>query len=45
LHLTQITVKRSWSAPARLHLVPHLSAPMAGLTLPGGTVPHVYMES
>jgi len=31
LHLTEITVKGSWSGPARLHLVPHVSAPVADL--------------
>jgi acetoacetate decarboxylase len=31
LHLTEITVKGSWSGPARLHLVPHANAPVADL--------------
>jgi acetoacetate decarboxylase len=31
LHLTEITVKGSWSGPARLHLVPHVNAPVADL--------------
>ena len=29
--LTDITVKGSWSGPARLHLVPHVNAPVADL--------------
>jgi acetoacetate decarboxylase len=28
-HLTDITVKGSWLGPARLHLVPHVNAPVA----------------
>jgi acetoacetate decarboxylase len=31
LHLTEITVKGPWSGPARLHRVPHVNAPVAGL--------------
>ena len=31
LHLTEVTVKGSWSGPARLHLVPHVNAPVADL--------------
>ena len=31
LHLTEIKVKGSWSGPARLHLVPHVNAPVADL--------------
>jgi acetoacetate decarboxylase len=30
-HLTEITVKGSWTGPARLHLVPHVNAPVADL--------------
>ena len=30
-HLTDIAVKGSWTGPARLHLVPHVSAPVADL--------------
>jgi acetoacetate decarboxylase len=31
LHVTEITVKGSWSGPARLDLVPHVNAPVADL--------------
>jgi acetoacetate decarboxylase len=31
LNITDITVKGSWSGPARLHLVPHVGAPVADL--------------
>jgi acetoacetate decarboxylase len=31
LNLTDINVKGSWSGPARLHLVPHVGAPVADL--------------
>ena len=31
LHITEVTVKGSWSGPARLHLVPHVNAPVADL--------------
>lgn len=31
LNLTDITVKGTWSGPARLHLVPHAGAPVADL--------------
>src|SRR5262249_7289259 len=31
LHITEVTVKGSWSSPARLHLVPHVNAPVADL--------------
>src|SRR6201986_4203633 len=31
LNLTEITVKGSWRGPGRLHLVPHVNAPVAGL--------------
>jgi len=31
LNLTEVTVKGSWSGPARLHLVPHVGAPVADL--------------
>jgi acetoacetate decarboxylase len=31
VNLTDITVKGSWSGPARLHLVPHVNAPVADL--------------
>jgi hypothetical protein len=30
-NLTDITVKGSWLGPARLHLVPHVNAPVADL--------------
>lgn len=30
-HLTEVTVKGSWSGPARLHLAPHFNAPVADL--------------
>ena len=30
-HLTHITVKGSWSGAARLHLIPHVNAPVADL--------------
>jgi acetoacetate decarboxylase len=30
-HLSEITVKGSWTGPARLHLVPHVNAPVADL--------------
>jgi len=30
-NLTEITVKGSWTAPARLHLIPHVNAPVADL--------------
>jgi len=31
LHITEVTIKGSWSGPARLHLVPHVNAPVADL--------------
>jgi acetoacetate decarboxylase len=31
INLTDITVKGSWSGPGRLHLVPHVNAPVADL--------------
>lgn len=31
LHVTEVTVKGSWAGPARLHLVPHVNAPVADL--------------
>ncbi len=31
LNLTEITVKGSWIGPGRLHLVPHVNAPVADL--------------
>jgi acetoacetate decarboxylase len=31
INLTDITVKGSWMGPARLHLVPHVNAPVADL--------------
>jgi acetoacetate decarboxylase len=31
LHLSEIKVKGSWAGPARLHLVPHVNAPVADL--------------
>ena len=30
-NLTEVTVKGSWTGPARLHLVPHVNAPVADL--------------
>jgi acetoacetate decarboxylase len=39
-NLTEITVKGCWSGPARLHLVPHVNAPVADLPvrdIVGGT--------
>jgi len=30
-HLTDIKVKGSWTGPARLHLIPHVNAPVADL--------------
>ncbi|SLN30657.1 acetoacetate decarboxylase [Oceanibacterium hippocampi] len=30
-NLTEVTVKGSWSGPARLHLIPHVNAPVADL--------------
>lgn len=30
-NLTDIAVQGAWSGPARLHLVPHANAPVAGL--------------
>ncbi len=30
-NLTEITVKGSWTGPARLHLIPHVNAPVADL--------------
>jgi acetoacetate decarboxylase len=32
-NLTEVTVRGSWSGPARLHLVPHINAPVADLPL------------
>lgn len=32
-NLTDITVKGSWTGPARLHLVPHVNAPVADLPI------------
>ena len=31
INLTEITVKGSWLGPGRLHLVPHVNAPVADL--------------
>ena len=31
INLTEITVKGSWEGPGRLHLVPHVNAPVADL--------------
>ena len=31
VNLTDIKIKGTWSAPARLHLVPHVNAPVADL--------------
>ena len=39
-NLTDITVKGAWAGPARLHLIPHVNAPVADLPvkkLLGGT--------
>ena len=33
-NLTNITVKGSWGGPARLHLVPHVNAPVVDLPVP-----------
>lgn len=33
LNLTDIAVKGSWSSPARLHLIPHVNAPVADLPI------------
>ncbi|HEX4028064.1 MAG TPA: acetoacetate decarboxylase [Rhizomicrobium sp.] len=33
LNLTEITVKGSWRGPGRLHLVPHVNAPVADLAV------------
>jgi acetoacetate decarboxylase len=30
-NLTDITVKGAWAGPARLHLIPHVNAPVADL--------------
>ena len=30
-NLIDVTVKGAWSSPARLHLVPHVNAPVADL--------------
>jgi acetoacetate decarboxylase len=30
-NLTEVTVKGSWTSPARLHLIPHVNAPVADL--------------
>jgi acetoacetate decarboxylase len=30
-NMTHITVKGSWTGPARLHLIPHVNAPVADL--------------
>lgn len=38
INLTDITVKGSWSGPGRLHLVPHVNAPVADL--PVGKIWH-----
>lgn len=32
-NLTEVAVKGSWSGPARLHLIPHINAPVADLPL------------
>ena len=31
LNITEVTVKGSWTGPARLHLIPHVNAPVADL--------------
>ena len=31
LNITEVTVKGSWAGPARLHLIPHVNAPVADL--------------
>jgi acetoacetate decarboxylase len=33
LNLTDITVKGAWNSPARLHLIPHVNAPVADLPI------------
>ncbi len=30
-NLTEITIKGSWTRPGRLHLIPHVNAPVADL--------------
>lgn len=35
LNIADITIKGSWSGPARLHLVPHVNAPVADLPVLG----------
>jgi acetoacetate decarboxylase len=42
-NLTEITVKGSWNGPGRLHLVPHVNAPVADLPVPYGRVLHDYL--
>jgi acetoacetate decarboxylase len=42
INLTDIVVKGSWIGPGRLHLVPHVNAPVADLTLPYGRVVYDY---
>lgn len=32
-HLSEVTVKGSWTGPARLHLIPHVNAPAADLPI------------
>ena len=32
-NLTDITVRGSWTGPARLHLIPHVNAPVADLPI------------
>ena len=32
-NLTEVTVKGSWTGPARLHLIPHVNAPVADLPI------------
>ena len=41
---TQITTMHfHFSGPARLHLIPHINAPVADLTLPYGRIVHDYL--
>src|SRR6202000_3577807 len=40
INLTDITVKGSWFGPGRLHLVPHVNAPVADFPGTRGLGPH-----
>ena len=42
-NLTGITVKGSWVGPARLHLVPHVNAPVADLPVKKIIVAHHFL--